>query len=863
MKLKKTFIAFCISASISYSFAGSVDEVKPIIANQYKNILDRTGTPEHLIEVSKGNHMAFSPLHDNGAWHGHLLPKNTEMMGGFGTTLIAEEYNISFAKYLDKISVFIADKKLDFSQEGYSIPGALIQKMTAKNGIIIEMTLRFVSTRSSLLETKITNPTGQPLTLKFDGEFVSRYYAQDGIEKEETIQTKLPNYKRVTSSDNKGNIDINFGRERESWYVRTSGESQFHITRDIETQTKVTNDNYQSVAQIKGDNTFYTVFTHTLTEQEWNKEQMVVKGILENPQFYIDKSISRWEDYLTKGLTNKTATKYQERVAVKAIETLNGNWRSPAGVLKHNTVTPSVTSRWFSGNLTWPWDTWKQAYAMAHFNPDIAMENIRSVFQYQIKENDALRPYDKGFLLDVVGMNMSEVRGKAEKKERFNDAQTWNERNTKPSLASWAVWEVYTALKNEHNREIEAKSWLEEMYPKLKAYHNWWLKARDTNGNGIPEYGATVDSEHTTKDGQLIYSYKPNAQSEWIKSSGIDSYNALLESGNYADIQSPAQTAASWESGRDDAAVFGFIDTLADAQSEQKITLEEAQKIDQLGRYAQKKYGFDNRLKITVDEQEKTKVSYINGNADNQAKLNLAKKDWQVKFSENKDKNGKLVGYSLYQESVDQASYWYSDNNYLAKMATTLGLKEDAVEFTQKAQKTKDYINKCMFDEKTGFFYDISIDNKQAEQLNNGCAGKPLVHRGMGAEGWSPLFNEAATQENADAVVKNMLDENKFNTKVPLGTAAKDNPAYGADIYWRGRVWVDQFYFGVKGLDNYGYKNEALALTNKLFNNAEGLTLDKPIQENYNPETGAVQGANNFSWSAAHLYMLYNKFLKK
>ncbi len=62
---------------------------------------------------------------------------------------------------------------------------------------------------------------------------------------------------------------------------------------------------------------------------------------------------------LKKGLTNPDATPEQTRVAVKAIETLNGNWRSPGGAVKFNTVTPSVTGRWFSGNQTWPWDTWK------------------------------------------------------------------------------------------------------------------------------------------------------------------------------------------------------------------------------------------------------------------------------------------------------------------------------------------------------------------------------------------------------------------------------------------------------------------------------------------------------------------------
>ncbi|MGL5727191.1 MAG: MGH1-like glycoside hydrolase domain-containing protein, partial [Plesiomonas sp.] len=111
-----------------------------------------------------------------------------------------------------------------------------------------------------------------------------------------------------------------------------------------------------------------------------------------------------------------------------------------------------------------------------------------------------------------------------------------------------------------------------------------------------------------------------------------------------------------------------------------------------------------------------------------------------------------------------------------------------------------------------------------------------------------------------DAVVKVMLDPKEFNTLIPLGTAALTNPAYGPDIYWRGRVWLDQFYFGVKGMEQYGYRAQAVELANKLFRNANGLTQDGPIRENYNPETGAQQGAPNFSWSSAHLYMLYHGF---
>ena len=151
--------------------------------------------------------------------------------------------------------------------------------------------------------------------------------------------------------------------------------------------------------------------------------------------------------------------------------------------MKFNTVTPSVTGRWFSGNQTWPWDTWKQAFAMAHFNPEIAKENIRAVFSWQIQPGDTVRPQDVGFVPDLIAWNLSPERG--------GDGGNWNERNTKPSLAAWSVMEVYNVTQD--------KTWLSEMYPKLVAYHNWWLRNRDHNGNGVPEYGATRDKAHNTK----------------------------------------------------------------------------------------------------------------------------------------------------------------------------------------------------------------------------------------------------------------------------------------------------------------------------------------------------------------------------
>lgn len=669
--------------------------------------------------------------------------------------------------------------------EAYSLPGALVQILTSDD-VTIEMTLRFATNRTSLVETKII--TNTPVELIWDGQLIEGNHAkEEKSQSEKTIAEEYPNYNRTIVPTDDG-LKVTFGKVRATWSLLTSGESEYQIHKSIPTTTKVEGLSFNSTARIEQSTTIYTTYSHVLTAEENQEEQIKILDIFAHPQQYLTASEQRWENYLEKGLTNPNATPAQERVAVKAMETLNANWRGAAGAMQFDSVTPSVTARWFSGNQTWPWDTWKQAYAMAHFNPEVAKNNIRAMFAYQIQADDAVRPWDKGFIPDLVAYNTSPERG--------GDGGNWNERNTKPSLAAWAVMEVY--------KTTEDKAWLEEMYPKLVAYHDWWLRNRDNNGNGVPEYGASRDKAHNTDNGDMLFTVEHGNKKEEL--AGLDKYQEIIKSGNYDHIEIPAQTAASWESGRDDAAAFGFIDK------------------EQLDAYVK------------------------NGGK---------RSDWEVKFAQNRDKNGTLLGYSLLQESVDQASYMYSDNQYLAEMADILGKTSEAKDFREKADKLANYINTCMFDEGTGFFYDIRIEDKP---LANGCAGKPIVERGKGPEGWSPLFNKAATQSHADAVVKVMKDPKEFNTYVPLGTAALTSPAFGPDIYWRGRVWVDQFYFGLKGMESYGYRDDAVQMASAFFDHADGLVGDGPIRENYNPLTGDQQGAPNFSWSSAHLYMLYNDF---
>ena len=80
------------------------------------------------------------------------------------------------------------------------------------------------------------------------------------------------------------------------------------------------------------------------------------------------------------------------------METLITNWRSPAGKFKHSGLIPSISYSGFIG--VWGWDTWKNAAGIAEFDPQLAADGIRCMFDYQVQPDDENRPQDAGFIMD-------------------------------------------------------------------------------------------------------------------------------------------------------------------------------------------------------------------------------------------------------------------------------------------------------------------------------------------------------------------------------------------------------------------------------------------------------------------------------
>ncbi|MCB0478982.1 MAG: trehalase [Crocinitomicaceae bacterium] len=205
--------------------------------------------------------------------------------------------------------------------------------------------------------------------------------------------------------------------------------------------------------------------------------------------------------------------------------------------------------------------------------------------------------------------------------------------------------------------------------------------------------------------------------------------------------------------------------------------------------------------------------------------------------------------FSMDQESVDLNSYLMQEKLLLSYMALSMKDTVNAKKMKDEASRLMDKIQKQFWDPSTGWFYDTKIDGKSFIKV-------------MGCEGWSPLWTRTATKEQAEKVKESMMiPENFFGTVPFQSLSARDPKFQPKEGYWRGSVWLDQAYFGVRGLANYGFEKEAKKATMRLIRNAEGVTeKGEPIRETYHPQTGEGMDAKHFSWSAAHyILLLLNK----
>ena len=378
---------------------------------EFNNILDIAYTPDTLTRCRGW-------FTDAGSWMGFTLPQKDHWVNGFcgpfSLDMNRRQWMAQSAVtvgYADQANViFTPDSTCYF-------PGELYLSASSEEGKIIQR-LNFLDASTALL--RIHSDAGKELSLTA---------SQWGKE----IQVQ-PDQNTVIARHPSGEIVA--------------------LTFTPDVSVKGTDNNYQ--AKINGsEHDTYVAISFYTGEKELSAGLQKAQLALSNPQEGLKANKERWEGYLTKILRKDMKPEY-DRIAVKAVVTLISNWRTHRGGLLHEGIVPSHAAYYFVG--FWAWDTWRFSAALAKFDPELAKDNIRAMFDYQQPD---------GMIIDCI----------------YTDPAENNARDSKPPLVSWAIDEIFT-----HANDT---AFISEMYPQLMAYYKWWYNKRDHNRNGMCEYGST------------------------------------------------------------------------------------------------------------------------------------------------------------------------------------------------------------------------------------------------------------------------------------------------------------------------------------------------------------------------------------
>lgn len=403
--------------------------------NGYYNLINIKNAPKYERDRDC---FVFSDL---GSWIGYALPENeaNENTGGFvGPYMMTGRGWI--ASTLAQPSMTVNGERFDFArniQTAKYYPGKLVQEFRNEQ-VYFVTELCYESAQTAVIRTSVRNISDKELdiSLSYEGGLLGKNASLKAMDKGVLINTGVEDAQlavRFLTADQ----------------VNVLGKDSLRVAEKV------------SLALASGAE-YNGAYTETFAFDEASLQNELKAQSSMNVEQVFTKNEERWNGYLAsifKGESPYLKENKYRRVMVKAMITLVSNWRTPAGDILHDGCYPSYCG--FFG--VWSWDSWKHASATALFNPELAKNEIRCLFDYQA---------ENGMIPDYVS--------------RFKERINW--RDTKPPLAAWAVMNVY--------ENTGDKAFVEEMFDKLYKYHQWWYTDRDHDKNGVCEYGST--------DGTLI-----------------------------------------------------------------------------------------------------------------------------------------------------------------------------------------------------------------------------------------------------------------------------------------------------------------------------------------------------------------------
>ncbi|NIJ45918.1 hypothetical protein FHR24_002389 [Wenyingzhuangia heitensis] len=203
------------------------------------------------------------------------------------------------------------------------------------------------------------------------------------------------------------------------------------------------------------------------------------------------------------------------------------------------------------------------------------------------------------------------------------------------------------------------------------------------------------------------------------------------------------------------------------------------------------------------------------------------------------NQNTRTLGKS---EGVDLNCYLVRELEAIAIIADEIGKTKEAKAYRLHAGKLKKMINKYLWDDSTGFYYDRNEENGETTFVKS-------------VSGFTPIWAGIASKNQVKRMVEEHLKNPKeFWTTYPIPSYALTEPDYRQNYQgqkgcnWKGSTWIPTNYMICHGLLDYGYTSLAKQIALKTYNMVLG---NKATREFFNAETGEGLGMNPFfGWSS-------------
>ena len=196
----------------------------------------------------------------------------------------------------------------------------------------------------------------------------------------------------------------------------------------------------------------------------------------------------------------------------------------------------------------------------------------------------------------------------------------------------------------------------------------------------------------------------------------------------------------------------------------------------------------------------------------------------------------------LNYNDVGLNAMYVMDCRYLAKIAKELGKNREAKEILSRGEGIKSALQ-GLWDEEDGMFY-----------CRNFLTGEPVKR--MDATNFYPLLAKTASPAQAERMIReHLLNDDEFWGEWVIPVTPRNDPAFGDNDYWRGRIWGPTNFLVYLGLREYDCPDvrQDLAAKSRTLLLKDWLARGY-IYENWNSVTGQGDDVGNsdkfYHWGA-------------